>query len=187
MRCNFCGEETLVPSKTRREGDAVLAWFGIAPYRCNRCCKRMTKVSLMKASGMVVLGFLLMCSLGGLLYYRNQVNATRFLLEMQVDPALQAGQIRVDMRKPVKNEDILALVRAGASRDVIYRVISRSPTQFHVDTPDLVELRKSSVPNDIISQMIEAMNSSDSGPAKPMHPLAMPAKAPVREFEATTH
>ncbi len=187
MRCKFCGEATLVPSKTRREGDATLAWFGVRPYRCNRCCKRMTKISLGQASGVVVLGILLGCAMGGLLYYRNQVQSTRFLLEMQVDPALRAGQMRVDMRKPVKNGDILELVKAGASRDVIYRVIGRSPAQFRVETPDVVELRKAGVPNDIISQMIEAMNSGDSGPVSPMQPIAMPAKTPVREFEATTH
>ena len=34
-------------------------------------------------------------------------------VEMQVDPAMQSGGLRVDLRKPLKNDDVLELVRAG--------------------------------------------------------------------------
>jgi hypothetical protein len=186
MRCNYCGGAKLVSSKSRRSGDTFLKWFGIRPYRCNNCCKRMTKLNPAEASSVLVLCTLLAGTGFGLLYYRNQVESARFMLEMQVDPALQANQLRVDLRKTMQNEDVVGLVKAGASRDVIYKMISRSPAQFRVEANDIVELRRVGVPNDVISQMIEAMNNPGQVTAMvPTGAVAVPAKATVREFEAT--
>ena len=187
MRCNHCQAASLVRSKSRRKGDATLGWFGFRPYRCSKCCSRMLKLRPAEVSSIVVLFGLLGCSMFGLLYYRSQVQSAHFLLDMQVDPALQAGKIRMDLRKTVKNEDVLEMIRAGASRDVVFRLINRSPAQFRVDASDIVELRKAGVPNDVIGHMLEAMNDEGPGHAPSMQNVAIPAKSPVREFTASTH
>ncbi len=186
MRCNHCGAASLVPSKTRRKGDATLGWIWFRPFRCSKCCKRMVKLRIAEASSILMLCGLLGCSMVGLLYYRSQVQSAHFLLYMQVDPALQAGQMRVDLRKTVKNEDVLALVKAGASRDVVFRLIDRSPAQFRVDAADIVALRGAGVPNDIIGHMLEAMNVDGLAQPTTIQNLAVPAKSTGGEFHATT-
>jgi hypothetical protein len=145
----------------------------------------MNRFNVTEASGVIAVGILFVAAAAGMLYYRSQVQSVQFLAEMQVDPALHAGNLRVDMRKSVKNEDVLILVKAGASRDVIYRLIRRAPAQFKVDSTDVVELRKAGVPNDIIGQMIEAMNDGDAMPVTPMQKVAVPVKMQVNEFATT--
>lgn len=54
------------------------------------------------------------------------------------------------------NKDIVELVKAGLSSDVIIAKIKTSRCNFNTDVPVLAELRKTGVPNEVIKAMIEA-------------------------------
>ena len=65
--------------------------------------------------------------------------------EAQVQPA----------GKPLTNDDIISLARAGLSDAVIVSAIQKSPTQFDLGPEGLVYLKKSGVSNAVIEAMIE--------------------------------
>ena len=54
------------------------------------------------------------------------------------------------------NADVVKLKEAGLSEQVIIDKIKASPTQFHLDTDDMLQLRHAGLSDGIISAMIHA-------------------------------
>jgi hypothetical protein len=53
------------------------------------------------------------------------------------------------------NSDIVAMVRAGLSQDVVLRKISTANSRFDVSAAALIELKMAQVPDEVISAMID--------------------------------
>jgi len=68
--------------------------------------------------------------------------------------------------KPLTNNDIVSLVKAGLSDTAIVLAIQKSPTQFDLSPVALVNLRKAGVNNMVIEAMIGGGGSSNTGEAK---------------------
>ena len=75
--------------------------------------------------------------------------------------------------KPLTNDDIISLVKAGLSDAAIVSAIQKSPTQFDISPEALVKLKKAGVNNAVIEAMIAGGSSSTAGEAKtPLIPAA---------------
>jgi hypothetical protein len=57
---------------------------------------------------------------------------------------------------PLTNTDVLKLIEAGLSEQVIIDKIGTSPTSFKLETDDLVELKKAGLSDALISAMLTA-------------------------------
>jgi hypothetical protein len=58
--------------------------------------------------------------------------------------------------KPFTNEDVLALVNAGLTPEVVIAKINNSPADYHLETDTLISLKNASVPDVVIRAMIDA-------------------------------
>lgn len=73
---------------------------------------------------------------------------------------------------PLTNDDVITMVRAGISADVIMEKIKTSSTAFTTTTPALVQLAASKVPDAVIQLMVASTTAT------------APAAAPVAETVA---
>ena len=58
--------------------------------------------------------------------------------------------------KPLTNEDVLALVNAGLTPEVVIAKINNSSADYHLETEALINLKNASVPDAVIRTMIDA-------------------------------
>jgi hypothetical protein len=56
--------------------------------------------------------------------------------------------------KPLTNEDVIKMVSAGLTEDLIIDKINASSPRFNVDTDGLIELKKAGVPDKVVAAMI---------------------------------
>jgi len=75
---------------------------------------------------------------------------------------------------PMTNADVVRLVKAGVSAEVIVAKIQSSATAFVTDTDSLVALANAKVPNPVI----QAMMAHTAAPAATATPTAAPAPPP---------
>jgi formylglycine-generating enzyme required for sulfatase activity len=66
---------------------------------------------------------------------------------------------------PLTNSDVVRLVKAGLSADVVIQKIKGSQTQFSLDTDSLVALKAAGVPEPVISAMMEQRTAETKAPA----------------------
>ncbi len=68
--------------------------------------------------------------------------------------------------KTLTNEDVLELIEAGLSPDLIVTMIETSRSEFDTDVTTILELRKAEVPDQVLQAMLKA------APPKPYDPTA---------------
>lgn len=87
--------------------------------------------------------------------------------------------------QPLTNAAIVKLVKAGLGEDVILAMVKSQPAKYSVGTDDIIALKKASVPDKVISAMINRTNSvaeSDSGTGPP---LIGPSGATAKQASAS--
>jgi hypothetical protein len=67
---------------------------------------------------------------------------------------------RADRPNTLANKDILKMVSAGISHEVIVEKIKSSPADYRLETEDLIELKDHGVPDLIVRAMIEASRTA---------------------------
>lgn len=82
-----------------------------------------------------------------MLYFR------KFLLKLVAVLGLAAGA--VGQTETLTNTDIVEMVRAGLSQEVLLRKIGTANSRFDVSAAALIQLKKMDVPNEVISAMID--------------------------------
>jgi len=97
--------------------------------------------------------------------------------------------------KPLTNDDIISLAKAGLSDAVIVSAIQKSPTQFDLGPEALINLKKSGVSNAVIETMIGGGGPlpaesalapppvEEGPPPPPPPPEAPPPPPPIKVFE----
>jgi hypothetical protein len=58
--------------------------------------------------------------------------------------------------KPLTNEDIIAMSKAGLTVEIIRAKVRTSQPQYRLDSTDLIELKAAKVPDDVIRAMVES-------------------------------
>ncbi len=79
------------------------------------------------------------------------------------------------------NRDVIQLVKAKISDDVIITKIKQSKTRFDTSTQGLVALKQAGVSDQLISVMVgsaDAAKSAEPAPAKPTRPALRPGESP---------
>ena len=86
--------------------------------------------------------------------------------------------------KPLTNDDIISLAKAGLSEAVIVSVIQKSPTQFDLGPEALIKLREAGVSNTVIEAMIRGSNPlpAESTQQPPPAREEFPPPAPPSEM-----
>ncbi|MDD1777179.1 MAG: hypothetical protein LUQ65_03350 [Candidatus Helarchaeota archaeon] len=74
--------------------------------------------------------------------------------------------------KTLTNDDIISLVKAGLSDEVIISMIQKSQHKFDLSPEALIDLKKSGVSNKIIEVMVGSLPSSVGEPKAPLVPTA---------------
>jgi hypothetical protein len=95
-------------------------------------------------------------------------NRVRTLVVPIVVAVLSAITAAAQPQKPVTNADIVAMVKAGLSEELVIGVIQRGPSKFDVSVDALIELKNQHVAEKAIQAMIEA--------GSPQRPAPSPAK-----------
>ncbi len=89
--------------------------------------------------------------------------------------AVAAAAVVAAAEQPLTNTDIVKLVKAGVSADVIVAKIQASETAFATDTDSLVALANEKVPNSVIQAMMARTAAAPT--ALPTAPPPAPAPA----------
>ncbi len=69
--------------------------------------------------------------------------------------------------KPLTNEDVVRLVKAGIGEQLVIEKISSSPGAFDTDVDALVELKSADVPERVIQAMLRKMGGKEDSSAPP--------------------
>src|ERR1051326_8271249 len=69
--------------------------------------------------------------------------------------------------KPMTNDDVVSMVKAGLPEDIVIGAIGAQQTSFDNSAAALVELTKQGVSTKIISAMVAAKPHEDSSPVQP--------------------
>jgi len=98
-------------------------------------------------------------------------------------PKASAAQAAARPAAPpaMTNRDVILLVRAKTSDDVIIAKINRSKTRFDTSTQGLVALKQAGVSDQLIAVMVgssDAAKSSEPSPAKTTRPALRPGESP---------
>jgi hypothetical protein len=86
--------------------------------------------------------------------------------------------------RPLTNNDVISLARAGLSDAVIVSTIQKSPTQFDLGPEALINLKKSGVSNTVIEAMIEGGGPSPAESAQVLPPVEEGPPPPPEAPEA---
>jgi len=70
-----------------------------------------------------------------------------------------------DAAKPLKNEDVVAMVKASLRESTIIAAIASSPNQFRIDAESLIALKKAGVTDPIIEAIVKSVNSRSASQA----------------------
>lgn len=68
---------------------------------------------------------------------------------------------------PLKNEDVVSLIKAGLSPEVVRAKIEASPCRFDISPASLKDLKAAGVPDSVILAMVEARCPSSPPPEQP--------------------
>jgi hypothetical protein len=90
--------------------------------------------------------------------------------------ALVAASAVLAADPPLTNADVIAMVKAGLSADVVIAKIESSPTAFDTSTDGLVALGEARVPDSVIKAMMAHPAVTPTAPAR-TEPAAPPATA----------
>ena len=86
---------------------------------------------------------------------------------------------------PMNNQDVIKLVKARISEDVIIAKIKQSKTRFDVSVDGLVTLKEAGVSDNVIAAMMNPAASAAPPPSAPASAAAAPAPAPKPAFPAS--
>ncbi len=67
-----------------------------------------------------------------------------------------SGMVRAQEKKPLKNEDVVAMVKGGLDDSTILMAIQASPSEFDVSVPALIDLKTQKVSETLIRAMVAA-------------------------------
>lgn len=81
--------------------------------------------------------------------------------------ALMAASAALAADPPLGNADVIAMVKAGLSADVILAKIESSPTAFDTSTDGLVGLGEAKVPDSVIKAMMARPATTSTAPTAP--------------------
>ncbi len=113
--------------------------------------------------------------LGGL---KASLQAGVPLLSAKEEPE-QSGQVQKDQKKPLTNDDVISMVKAGLAESTIILSIQHSSTVFDTSPRTLISLQRQGVPQKVLDAMITAESEKSSPPSAPAAPTpANPASAP---------
>ncbi|HZQ91571.1 MAG TPA: hypothetical protein VFA60_07245 [Terriglobales bacterium] len=101
-------------------------------------------------------------------------------------PLLAVLALMAQEKKPLTNNDVVQLVKAGLSESTILSAMEGAPSNFDVSAAALVELKQANVPEKVIQAMISAAKTSrPAAPAAPS-PASDKAAAPSAPSRVTT-
>ena len=83
---------------------------------------------------------------------------------------------------PMNNQDVIKLVKAKISEDVIIAKIKQSKTRFDVSVDGLVALKEAGVSDNVIAVMMDPAASAAPPPSAPASAASAPAPAPKPAF-----
>jgi len=86
----------------------------------------------------------------------------------------QTGQAQKSEQKPLTNEDVLSMVKAGLAQSTIVLAIQHASTAFDTSAQALIDLHRQGVPQPVLDAMLTAGNSKAVSPA--VTPASTPAK-----------
>ncbi len=92
----------------------------------------------------------------------------------------QAGPGQKGEKKPLTNDDVMSMVKAGLAENTIVLAIQHSLTVFDTSPQALISLHAQGVPQPVLDAMLAAGSQKPTSPAGPVvpTPTQVPAKAP---------
>jgi hypothetical protein len=103
--------------------------------------------------------------------------------------AAQNSQSQKAEAKPLTNGDVLDMLNAGVSQDIVVAKIKKSPCEFDTSPAALKALRAANAPDAVVLAMVEASSASSPASASPSE-IGIPARVncsyidPVPVFSA---
>lgn len=173
MKCHRC-ESSLMRIPRESLTTFLLSIVGFYPYRCRRCATLTHRWQRERGASLAAFALLFAASsfsIGVLLWKkgpkpRAAVTAPVAAPAGAAQPRFAVGRkgstsdahtLTIEMERPLRNEDIVRLSRAGVSGNVILKAMAKMPHSFEVDAESLIKLTQSGVPASIISSMIDSM------------------------------
>jgi hypothetical protein len=89
-----------------------------------------------------------------------------------------------DEKKPLTNDDVISMVKAGLPANTIVLAIQHSATLFDTSPPALISLHTEGVPRTVLDAMLTAGSQNPTPPAAP--PVPTPAAPTTAKVKAST-
>ncbi|MCX6596841.1 MAG: hypothetical protein NTV70_10790 [Acidobacteria bacterium] len=152
----------------------LLSIVGFYPYRCRRCATLTHRWQRDRGASLAAFVLLFAASsfsIGVLLWKKGPKSRAAAPAPVAApagvaEPRFAVGRkgatadpqtLTVEMERPLRNDDIVRLSRAGVAGNVILKAMAKMPHSFEVDAESLIKLTQSGVPPTIISSMIDSM------------------------------
>lgn len=93
----------------------------------------------------------------------------------------KGGRMPTDERKPLANDDVVSMVKAGLAEATIVLAIQHGPTAFDTSPQALIALHREGVPQAVLDAMLTA------GSSKPASPAGQAAATPTKGSPPDLH
>jgi hypothetical protein len=178
MKCHRC-ESSLMRIPRESLTTFLLSIVGFYPYRCRRCATLTHRWQRERGASLAAFALLFAASsfsIGVLLWKKSPKPRAATPAPVSApargaEPRFAVGRkgstadprvLTIDMERPLRNDEIVRLSRAGVSGNVILKAMSKMPHSFEVDAESLIRLTQAGVPPAIISSMIDSMAQQGS-------------------------